>query len=101
MSIYSLSNIQLALSLIGNPHLQYKVIHIAGSNGKGSTAKFIYHILLKANFNVGIFTSPYIDDITETIVCNGVQVSKYKLLRIYLNLRPLLLANAIVLSEFE
>jgi len=46
------------LSLIGNPHTQFKCIHIAGTNGKGSVSAMIASILRTSGFRVGLFTSP-------------------------------------------
>ena len=50
-------------------------IHITGTNGKGSTANYIYQIYLKNGLKVGLYTSPYLDDVTEMISINGKQIS--------------------------
>lgn len=49
-------------------------IHITGTNGKGSTANYIYQIYLKAGYKVGLYTSPYLDDVTEMVSINGKQI---------------------------
>lgn len=50
-------------------------IHITGTNGKGSTANYIYNIYRKAGYKVGLYTSPYLDDVTEMVSVNGEHVS--------------------------
>lgn len=50
-------------------------IHITGTNGKGSTANYIYNIYRKAGLKVGLYNSPYLDDVTEMISINGEQIS--------------------------
>ena len=56
-----LENIKNLLNLLGNPHRELKVIHVAGTNGKGSTSSFIYNVLKTAGYKVGLYTSPYIE----------------------------------------
>ena len=70
-----LDNIKQFLDFIGNPQSKLKTIHIAGSNGKGSTAAFIASILMEAGYNVGLYTSPHFVRYNERIRINGVQVS--------------------------
>lgn len=50
-------------------------IHITGTNGKGSTSNYIYNIYRKAGYKVGLYTSPYLDDVTEMVSINGNNVS--------------------------
>ncbi len=69
-----LDNIKHFLSFIGNPQLKLKAIHIAGSNGKGSTAAFISSILMKAGNKVGLYTSPHFVRFNERITINGKQI---------------------------
>ncbi len=66
-----LDNIEKLCSLIGNPELQFRSVHIAGTNGKGSTAHFISSILQEAGYKVGLFTSPHLKDFRERIKING------------------------------
>lgn len=65
-----LKNITYLLSLFDNPHLKTNVIHIAGTNGKGSTAAFISSILKSANYKVGLYTSPHLVSFQERIRIN-------------------------------
>lgn len=69
-----LNNIKHFLSFIGNPQLKLKTIHIAGSNGKGSTAAFIASILMEAGYKVGLYTSPHFVRYNERITINGKQI---------------------------
>ncbi len=66
-----LENIKNFLRFLGNPQLELKTIHVAGSNGKGSTASFIASILKEAGFNAGLFTSPHFVDYSERFRING------------------------------
>lgn len=59
----------------GNPHLKYKSIHIAGTNGKGSTAHTLAAILQSAGYRVGLYTSPHLVDFRERIRVNGKMIS--------------------------
>jgi len=66
-----LENIFALLEEIGNPHKELKTFHIAGSNGKGSTASFIASILFEAGYKVGLYTSPHFVKFNERIRVNG------------------------------
>ena len=69
-----LDNIKKLLTHIGNPELYLKSIHIAGSNGKGSTASFIASILTEAGYKVGLYTSPHFVKFNERIRINGIEI---------------------------
>ncbi len=69
-----LDNITKLLTHIGNPHIKLKAIHVAGSNGKGSTSSFIASILNEAGFKVGLYTSPHFIIFNERIRVNGVMI---------------------------
>ena len=60
-----IGNILQASSLLNNPHLKFKSIHIAGTNGKGSTAHMISSILQESGYKVGLFSSPHLEDISN------------------------------------
>ena len=55
----------------GNPHLRFKSIHIAGTNGKGSTSHSIASILQEQGYKVGLYTSPHLADFRERMRING------------------------------
>jgi dihydrofolate synthase/folylpolyglutamate synthase len=66
-----LDNIRSFLETIGNPQDKLKTFHIAGSNGKGSTASFITSILIQAGYKVGLYTSPHFVKFNERVIING------------------------------
>ena len=67
------------LALRGNPHLKLKVIHIGGTNGKGSTIAFLKNMLEKMGLRVGVFSSPYLIHYTDQISINGESISEARL----------------------
>jgi dihydrofolate synthase/folylpolyglutamate synthase len=72
-----LKNIQLLCEALGNPQNDFPTIHIAGTNGKGSTSHYIASILQSAGFkNVGLHTSPHLKDFRERIKINGKLISE-------------------------
>ena len=64
----SLDHTKELLGTLGNPQDQMKIIHVAGSNGKGSVCMFLDHILRAAGKKTGLFTSPHLEDIRERFV---------------------------------
>lgn len=72
--VHSLEKIRLLLDKFDNPQDKIRVIHIAGTNGKGSTTKMISACLAKS-YKVGTFTSPYIKEINENIAINGKAIA--------------------------
>lgn len=62
--------------LFGNPHRRYRTIHIAGTNGKGSTAHSLAAVLQSAGYRTGLYTSPHIFDFRERIRVNGEMIPK-------------------------
>ena len=71
-----LERIETALQKLDNPHKNLKVIHIAGTNGKGSVASTLANILRCAGFKVGLYTSPHLVEYTERIKINNVEILK-------------------------
>ena len=67
------------LALRGNPHLKLKVIHIGGTNGKGSTIAFLEKMLEKLGLRVGVFSSPYLIHYTDQISINGESIPETRL----------------------
>lgn len=70
-----LERMQAALLRLDNPHLKRPAIHIAGTNGKGSTVTYLRSVLQDAGYQVGTFTSPYIETFNERISLNGLPIS--------------------------
>lgn len=77
-----LDNINRLLDLMGQPHKSFKSIHVAGTNGKGSTSAFIEAILRAGGYKTGLFTSPYLERFTERIKVGGEEISREDLGRI-------------------
>ncbi len=66
-----LTNIRKLLAALSSPQEKYKTIHIAGTNGKGSTAAAIESMLTKSGYRVGLYTSPHLIDFNERIRAGG------------------------------
>lgn len=71
-----LDNILLLSSELGNPEKKIKTIHVAGTNGKGSSCHMLASVLQEAGYKVGLFTSPHLKDFRERIKINGQEVSE-------------------------
>jgi dihydrofolate synthase/folylpolyglutamate synthase len=95
---YDLSRMILACKLLGNPEQELPIIHIGGTNGKGSTLSYIKSILLEAGYHVGTFTSPYIVRFNERISLDGKEISDNELLH-YINIIKEL--HDTVLNEYD
>ena len=78
------------LALRGNPHLKLKVIHIGGTNGKGSTIAFLKKMLEELDLRVGVFSSPYLIHYTDQISINGESIPEAKLEALMANYQSLL-----------
>jgi len=63
------------LNLLGNPDQQYKIIHVCGTNGKGSTSTMIATLLSASKYKTGLFTSPHIESINERIKIDGKNIN--------------------------
>ncbi|MCX8065108.1 MAG: bifunctional folylpolyglutamate synthase/dihydrofolate synthase [Candidatus Hydrogenedentes bacterium] len=74
-----LENIENLMELLGNPHLAFKSIHIAGTNGKGSVAAIVDRIFREEGYKVGKFTSPHLVDLRERFQINGIPISAEEL----------------------
>ena len=100
-SIPGLGRTQNLLDLMGNPQDKLKYIHIAGTNGKGSTAAMTASILQKAGYRVGLYTSPYIYRFNERMQIDGVPISDDELTRITAWVKPLAQSMEETPTEFE
>src|SRR5262250_1857357 len=72
---FDLENISVLAERLGRPDRAYPTAHIAGTNGKGSTAAFLESILRRAGFRTGLNTSPHLARINERIRVNGDEIS--------------------------
>jgi len=75
-----LENTITLLKTLGNPEQSLNIIHVAGTNGKGSTCAFTSALLQKKGLRVGLFTSPHIHDFRERIRINGIAISEERVL---------------------
>lgn len=101
-----LERVRRLLALRGNPHLQVSVIHVAGTNGKGSTIAHLRQLLQAKKLRVGTFTSPYLMSYNEQIAINGVSISDqdfHSLLQTYQGLLKKQADDTILqeITEFE
>ena len=93
------------LALRGNPHLKLKVIHVGGTNGKGSTIAFLKNMLEEMGLRVGVFSSPYLIHYTDQIIINGESIPEARLEALMADYQSLLegesAANLQGTTEFE
>ncbi|MGI6295358.1 MAG: bifunctional folylpolyglutamate synthase/dihydrofolate synthase [Armatimonadota bacterium] len=73
---FGLERISALAAAFGDPHKQLRVIHVAGTNGKGSTCTFIASILREAGYRTGLYLSPYVFDVRERIQVDGKYISE-------------------------
>ena len=71
-----LTNAYLLSNHLGNPEKNLKCIHVAGTNGKGSTSHMLASIFQEAGYNLGLYTSPHLKDFRERIKINGLEISE-------------------------
>jgi dihydrofolate synthase/folylpolyglutamate synthase len=71
-----LTNTHLLINHLGNPHKKVKCVHVAGTNGKGSTSHMLASVLQEAGYKVGLYTSPHLKDFRERIKINGVDIKE-------------------------
>jgi len=85
---YDLRRVEELLSRLGNPHLKAKSIHIAGTNGKGSTAAMIASVLTISGYTTGLYTSPHLHTWRERIRVDGELISEVELAALVERLKP-------------
>ncbi|MDW7679216.1 MAG: Mur ligase family protein, partial [bacterium] len=78
------------LNELDNPHEKYKVVHVAGTNGKGSTSSMLASILNSAGYNSGLFTSPHLVYVGERIKYNNIPINREELVDYISRLQPLI-----------
>ncbi len=97
---FDLDRIREFLAHLGNPHQAYPVIHIAGTKGKGSVAAMCASALQAAGYQVGLYTSPHLQDYTERIQLNGQPIPQEDLVALVDEIRPYL-DRGTMLTTFE
>lgn len=99
-----LERISMLLSSLGNPQDKIKTVHIAGTNGKGSTSTHIANILTAAGHKTGLYTSPYVLSFCERIQIDGESISEEKLSKTVTKVQKEIFKlneKGIVITEFE
>ena len=96
-----LTRTRTLLAALGDPHKQLKFIHVAGTNGKGSTSAMLASCLQAAGYRVGLYTSPFINRFNERIQVNGQQIGDEELVQLVEKVKPAADAMADVPTEFE
>lgn len=81
------------LALVDHPEKQLRSVHIAGTNGKGSTAAMVSSVLMQAGYRVGLYTSPHLIDFSERIRISGVPIPPEEIVRLTARLRAAVEAN--------
>lgn len=96
-----LENIKTLCKELGNPQNDYKIIHVAGTNGKGSTSTTIETILLEAGYRVGKYTSPHILKFNERIRANGKDIEDVEIVKYYELIKKIIHQTGIKPTFFE
>lgn len=94
------ANLEKLLDCLKNPHIGQKYIHIAGTNGKGSTAAMISSVLCEQGYKTGLFTSPFIEVFNERIQINGENISDEDLVGYVERVKTEMEKNNLPVSEF-
>ncbi|SDY15495.1 dihydrofolate synthase / folylpolyglutamate synthase [Amycolatopsis xylanica] len=104
----STARISALLHLLGEPHRGYPVLHVAGTNGKGSTTRMIDALLTRMGLRVGRYTSPHLQLVTERIALDGQPISAAKYVDLYEDIAPFVSMvdgaggpDAVPMSKFE
>ena len=82
-SVLGLERMTELLHRLGDPQEELKVIHIAGTNGKGSVSRYIYSVLREAGYRAGLYTSPFLETFNERIELDGSLISDEDPERLY------------------
>jgi len=96
-----LERIEKLLATLGNPHHQVPVIHVAGTNGKGSVCAYLSSVLTASGYRTGRYTSPHLVDWTERITLNEQPISQEELCKIILEIQAAINPNQESPTQFE
>ncbi len=83
-----LERVEFLLETVGNPQKRFRIVHVAGTNGKGSTSTMIASILVEHGLRAGLFTSPHVIDFTERFVVDNSRVAPGRIVSIIERLKP-------------
>ncbi len=87
--VLGLDRIKQLSELAGNPHQDLRFVHVAGTNGKGSTCAFLESIFRRAGYRTGLYTSPHLVSFTERIQLNRQSISEEQVVDLVIRLKPL------------
>ena len=88
------------MEYLGNPQDKLKFIHVAGTNGKGTTCSYMASVLKESGYKVGLYTSPYVVEFTERFRVNGENISEAALIKNYLKVEKACKEVCLDLVEF-
>src|ERR1700679_4088904 len=74
-----LDRMRAVLRALGDPHRRLRIVHVAGTKGKGSSSAMLASVLQSAGYRVGLFTSPHLSEVSERIQVNGKPISRGEL----------------------
>lgn len=100
-SILGLDRIKLALEELGNPQKELRVVHVVGSNGKGSTSAMMAGILKETGLRCGLFSSPYISELTEYIKLDLNEISENEFAELTNEIKAVIEKRGLKLTHFE
>ena len=83
-----LERVEWLLRAVGSPHEKFRVVHVGGTNGKGSTACMLASVLSEHDLRTGLYTSPHVVDFTERIAIDGERIPPRKVVELVEKVRP-------------
>jgi dihydrofolate synthase/folylpolyglutamate synthase len=98
---FTLDRIRALLRLLGDPHKRLRIVHIAGSKGKGSTAAMLASIFRKAGYRTGLFTSPHLVHVEERVQVDGEPLGREELAALLADVRAAVEARKLEPTFFE
>jgi dihydrofolate synthase/folylpolyglutamate synthase len=98
---FKLERVSLTLERLGNPQRRFPILHVAGTNGKGSVAAMMHAILSAAGYRAGLYTSPHLIELTERIRSGGADIEPAEVVDLAAEVRGAATARGIDLTFFE
>src|SRR4051812_1235299 len=98
---FDLERMRTLLKKLGNPHLQFKSVHVAGTKGKGSTCAMVAAMLQACGYKVGLYTSPHLIDVRERIQINGEMIPTAEFARLVRLVEPMVTKSRPTPSYFD
>ncbi len=96
---FGIDQISEFCNAVGNPERSYRIIHVAGTNGKGTVSSIIASLLKEAGFKTGLYTSPHLKDVRERFRINGEMVSKERITECFSGFEKELLKHPLTFFE--